>query len=127
MSNQTNPDSVLTGLLDILETEHEALKAGAAGQASALLKSKMEAMSAFDELMADPAQLASAPDVRPRMERIVRLASENAELFSAVRNGVGQAVSRIGSATANAYVGAYTSAGQKTAFSKAAGGYTKKA
>jgi hypothetical protein len=114
-------------LLDILETEHEALMAGAAGQASALLKPKMDAMNAFDELMADPAQLTSVPEVRPRMERIVRLASENAELFSAVRNGVGQAVSRIGSATTNAYVGAYTPAGGKTAFSKAAGGYTKKA
>ncbi|WP_018148340.1 hypothetical protein [Henriciella marina] len=127
MNNNAEADTVLTGLLDILETEHEALKAGAAGKASGLLQPKMEAMNAFDELMADPAQLRGVPDVKSRMERIVRLATENAELFSAVRNGVGQAVSRIGGATSNAYVGAYTSAGGKTAFSKAAGGYAKKA
>ena len=127
MSAQATPDSVLTNLLDILEAEHEALKAGQAGKASGLLQPKMEAMQAFDVLVADPARLRDVPDVKVRMERIVRLASENADLFSAVRNGVGQAVTRVSDSTAQSYVGAYTAAGEKTAFSKATGGYAKKA
>lgn len=127
MSAQATPASVLTNLLDILEAEHEALKAGQAGKASGLLQPKMEAMQAFDVLVADPARLRDVPDVKVRMERIVRLASENADLFSAVRNGVGQAVTRVSDSTAQSYVGAYTAAGEKTAFSKATGGYAKKA
>lgn len=127
MSAQATPASVLTNLLDILEAEHEALKAGQAGKASGLLQPKMEAMQAFDLLVADPARLRDVPDVKVRMERIVRLASENADLFSAVRNGVGQAVTRVSDSTAQSYVGAYTAAGEKTAFSKATGGYAKKA
>ncbi|QYI99314.1 hypothetical protein KUV46_08065 [Thalassovita mediterranea] len=127
MSAQANPESVLTSLLELLEAEHEALKAGQAGKASGLLQSKMEAMKAFDTLVADPARLRGVPDVKLRMERIVTLATENADLFSAVRNGVGQAVTRVSDSTAHSYVGAYTAAGGKTAFSKATGGYAKKA
>lgn len=127
MSAQATPESVLTNLLDILEAEHEALKAGQAGKASGLLQPKMEAMQAFDVLVADPARLRDVPDVKVRMERIVTLATENADLFSAVRNGVGQAVTRVSDSNAQSYVGAYTAAGEKTAFSKATGGYAKKA
>lgn len=127
MTVQADPDTVLSNLLGLLEAEHEALKAGQAGKASGLLQPKMEAMQAFDALVEDPARLRGATDVKVRMERIVRLATENANLFSAVRNGVGQAVSRVSDSTAQSYVGAYTAAGEKTAFSKATGGYAKKA
>jgi hypothetical protein len=127
MSAQTSPDSVLSNLLELLEAEHDALKAGQASKASSLLQPKMEAMQAFDLLVEDPARLRGVPDVKIRMERIVRLATENENLFSAVRNGVGQAVTRVSDSSAQSYVGAYTAAGEKTAFSKATGGYAKKA
>lgn len=127
MSAQPSPDSVLSNLLGLLEAEHDALKAGQASKASSLLQPKMEAMQAFDLLVEDPARLRGVPDVKIRMERIVRLATENANLFSAVRNGVGQAVTRVSDSSAQSYVGAYTAAGEKTAFSKATGGYAKKA
>lgn len=127
MSAQTSPDSVLSNLLELLEAEYDALKAGQASKASSLLQPKMEAMQAFDLLVEDPARLRGVPDVKIRMERIVRLATENANLFSAVRNGVGQAVTRVSDSSAQSYVGAYTAAGEKTAFSKATGGYAKKA
>jgi len=127
MSDLPNADAVLNGLHDILENEHAALKAGRAGEAGQLLQPKMEAMTAFDALMADPKKLRGLPDVQSRVGRIVQLATENAELFSAIRNGIGNAVSRLGATSADSYVGAYTSAGGKTAFSKATGGYSKKA
>ena len=96
MSDLPNADAVLNGLHDILETEHAALKAGRAGEAGQLLQPKMKAMTAFDALMADPQQLRGLPDVKSRVGRIVQLATENAELFSAIRNGIGNAVSHIG-------------------------------
>ncbi|MCZ4297438.1 hypothetical protein [Henriciella marina] len=127
MTVQADPDAILSNLLELLEAEHEALKAGQAGEASRLLQPKMEAMQAFDALVEDPTRLRGVADVKVRMERIVRLATENANLFSAVRNGVGQAVTRVSDSSAQSYVGAYTAAGEKTAFSKATGGYAKKA
>lgn len=127
MSDQMPARDVLTGLLDILEAEHDALLAGQAGTAGALLKPKMEAMKAFDTLMENPASLRPIPGVQTLMQRIVALSSENASLFSAVRNGLDAAITRVGSSATNAYVGAYTQSGGKTAFTKAVGGYAKKA
>lgn len=127
MVDQIAPEQVLTDLISILEAEHEALLAGQAGTAAGLLKSKMEAMKAFDALMENPANLRSVPGAQSLMARVVSLSSENAQLFSAVRNGLSSAISRVGAAPGHSYVGAYTQNGGKTAFSKATGGYAKKA
>lgn len=127
MAETATTQKTLTDLLDILQEEHQALLAGQAGTAGALLKPKMEAMKAFDTLMENPANLRGIPGVQDLMQRIVSLSSENAALFSAVRNGLNAAVTRVGASASTAYVGAYTQSGEKTAFSKAVGGYAKKA
>ena len=127
MAETATTQKTLTDLLDILQEEHQALLAGQDGTAGALLKPKMEAMKAFDTLMENPANLRGIPGVQDLMQRIVSLSSENAALFSAVRNGLNAAVTRVGASASTAYVGAYTQSGEKTAFSKAVGGYAKKA
>lgn len=127
MAETVTTQQTLTDLLDILQEEHQALLAGQAGTAGALLKPKMEAMKAFDTLMENPANLRGIPGIQDLMQRIVSLSSENAALFSAVRNGLNAAVTRVSASASTAYVGAYTQSGEKTAFSKAVGGYAKKA
>lgn len=126
MAEPRSPDQILTDLLEILEAEHTSLTAGQAGTAGGLLQAKMAAMQAFDALMEEPERVRGVPDYQRRMQRIITLASENAALFSAVRNGLNSAIGRVGSAGPASYVGAYTATGDKTAFTKAVGGYAKK-
>ncbi|GGB75870.1 MULTISPECIES: hypothetical protein [Henriciella] len=127
MSTPEAAGNILDHLQSVLEAEHQALLAGQAGTAASLLEQKMKAMSAFDTLLQQPELIRALPDYSARMERIISLASENAGHFNAVRNGVNSAISRLGSSAGNSYVGAYQANGAQTAFTKAVGGYEKKA
>ncbi|MEQ9316087.1 MAG: hypothetical protein RLN72_09545 [Henriciella sp.] len=127
MSTMEHAGETLDVLQSILESERDALLVGQAGTAAALLPEKMDAMKAFEDLLNRPEVIRTLPNYNERMERIIALASENASHFTAVRNGVTSALSRLGSASGNSYVGAYQANGSQTAFSKATGGYEKKA
>lgn len=127
MSTTEHAGETLNVLQTVLEDEKQALLAGQAGTAAGLLPRKMEAMKAFETLLTQPELIRTLPDFNIRMEKIVSLASENATHFSAVRNGVNSAISRLNTSSGDSYVGAYQKNGSQTAFSKAVGGYEKKA
>ena len=127
MMTHHDAEITLNSLQDILAAEREALLSGLAGTAAGMLEEKMQAMQAFEQLLADPQAVRSVPGIQARMETIIQLATENAGHFSAVRNGVNSAITRLTEASGNSYVGAYQSNGSNTVFSKAVGGYEKKA
>ncbi|WP_084420358.1 hypothetical protein [Henriciella litoralis] len=126
MTDIQRAEDALETLRDILREEHDALLAGRAGTASALLPAKMKAMEVFDEVTSNQELIRKTPGFRERLGEIVTLSKENAAHFAAVRNGVNSVISRMSTMSTTAYVGAYGADGGKTAFSKAVGGYEKK-
>ena len=113
-------------LEDILVREQALLLGGHAGETAGLVKDKIAALQAFDEVVLTPAGNALADGDRKRVEGIIALARENAVHFTAVRNGMRSALSRIEALTDGAYVGAYSATGGRTPFPKATGGYQNK-
>ena len=91
-----------------------------------LMGEKMSALQVFDDVVLNRAATGLQDGHRRRVEAIIALAKENAEHFKAVRNGVRNAIDRIGARTENAYVGAYNATGGQTPFRNATGGYLKK-
>lgn len=113
-------------LESLLVHERELLMRGQARETAALVGEKMSALQVFDDVVLNRAAAGLKDGHRRRVEAIVELAKENAEHFKAVRNGVRNAIDRIGARTESAYVGAYNATGGQTPFRNATGGYLKK-
>lgn len=127
MQNPSELSDVVERVQSVLFAEKRYLVAGQTHEVVGLVKEKMAALETFHALFSklSPDQVQS--DLRQRVEDVIALASENASHFEAMRNGLRSVISRLGSLTEESYVGAYRLDGGKTAFSKASGGYLKKA
>lgn len=123
----TNSDlhSACARLSDLLAAERDLLRAGRARDAAALIADKTDALETLERGLAgaDPSILSR--DLRERIHAVMRLAGENAVHFDAVRNGLRGAIERLETMHANAYVGAYSIDGSRTAFPEATGKYKK--
>lgn len=120
-------DSVIDGLMAILEEEQAYLAAGRAGEAAALMESKLAALQVFEQAVRQ-ADLSVEPlHVRDAIRRVQQLASENARFFEAIRNGLRSVIERIEGMNSSAHVGLYGRNGAKTAFTLATGGYSRRA
>ncbi len=118
--------NAVSELRGVLEAEREALRTGRAQEAAGLVNEKMDALKAFDAIIVAAQNMPDRSELRGDIEGIVSLARENASHFTAVRNGMSNAISRLNSLSDTSYVGSYTASGAKTPFPKAAGGYVKK-
>ena len=123
MNATQSMSATIDRLKNILAEEREMLLAGMAHEAAGLVSEKMAALEAFDAMLGPGSAAAYQRDI----EAVIGMAKENAAHFSAVRNGLASAISRLGNLSDDSYVGAYGQGGQRTAFTKASGGYLKKA
>lgn len=119
-------EEALSTLEDVLVRERELLLSGRARETANLIGEKISALEVFDAVVVNGAENRLRDGQRKRVDAVVGLAKENATHFTAVRNGLQNAISRIESMTDGAYVGAYGANGGQTAFPKATGGYVKK-
>ncbi|MEE2878912.1 MAG: hypothetical protein VX593_07900 [Pseudomonadota bacterium] len=99
---------------------------GRARETAELVSEKISALQVFDDVLLNAKTRNISNSQQRRVELVIRLAQENAQHFTAVRNGLKSAINRIGAKAENSYVGAYNAAGGQTPFRNATGGYVKK-
>lgn len=114
-------------LKEVLEQERRFLRSGQPQETASLMPAKLSAMEELEKAFGslEPDDVPSL--YRQDMVGIVRAAKENAVHFAAVQNGLRQAISRLESLHATAYVGSYTQTGGKVAFTEVTGQFLKKA
>lgn len=117
----------ITRLKDVLEQERHYLLSGQPLETATLMEAKLAAMDGLERAFGslEPDDIPSL--YRRDMAGIVQAAKENAVHFEAVQNGLQQAISRMKSLHASAYVGSYTQTGSKVAFTEVTGQFLKKA
>ncbi|WP_084395911.1 hypothetical protein [Henriciella aquimarina] len=113
-------------LYQILAAEKELLLSGRAADTAGLAEEKLKAMESFEAIVNTLDDRAVSDSHRGQIMRIAKLAQENTIHFTAVRNGLRNAVTRLETMSDESYVGAYRLDGAKTPFTKATGGYEKK-
>ena len=102
------------------------LLSGRARDVVALSQDKSDALSEIDKYLgADHADALPADQIE-QIQIVVKLATENATLFDAIRNGLRHAIDRLETLHAGAYVGAYTRNGQQVPFAEVAGRFQRK-
>ena len=126
MSALASFEDVTTDLQQILSVERELLLSGRAAETAQLTQEKLGALDALETWMGAHEARSVSQGQRSRIEAIAQLARENTIHFSAVRNGLRNAITRLQGSSSDAYVGAYRLDGAKTPFSKATGSYEKK-
>lgn len=120
-------DSVFDELTSVLEEERELLAAGRPGEAAGLVERKLSALQAFEAGIRGAAPGTVSDRQRSLVERIQRLAAENARFLEAARHGIRSAISRLEGMNSSVYVGSYGRGGSQMAFTLATGGFNRKA
>lgn len=119
-------ENAVATLESVLTRERDLLMTGRARETAELVGEKVSALQVFDDLVVNRSSGTLKDGLRRRVETVIGLAKENEQHFTAVRNGLRSAISRIETMTDGAYVGAYNVAGGQTPFRNATGGYVKK-
>lgn len=114
-------------LEDILLAEREYLLAGLAREAAGLNGEKLAALEAFEAAFGGGGAIAVSSQTKQLVADVIQLSEENAQLLSAVRNGVRSLISRMEAPADDAFVGSYRQGGRQIAFSQATGQYLKRA
>ena len=127
MSEIVAAEAALSRLETVLATERVALMSGQVHQIAELMSEKMEATQAVDALISSEHPALGRERIRTRLRGITAAAIENAQHFRAAQNGLRSLAARIGNMAQDSYVGAYSSNGLQTPFTKATGNYLKKA
>lgn len=119
-------EKAVSTLESLLLRERDLLMTGRARETVDLVSEKVSALQVFDDLVVNRSAGTLREGLRRRVEAVIRLAKENEQHFTAVRNGLRSAISRLETMADGAYVGAYNVAGGQTPFRNATGGYAKK-
>ena len=125
--SHTQISEEIARLKDVLEQERHFLLSGQPLETATLLGVKLAAMEELEKAFGSLAPEDIPSPYRREMAGIVEAAKENAIHFEAVQNGLRQAISRMESLHASAYVGSYTQTGGKVAFTEVTGQFLKKA
>lgn len=119
-------DPVFIRLAEVLESERGLLQSGRAGEAAGLIEEKMAALQAFEAALQRAPPPGASLQRRGAVERIIRMAQENAAHMEAIRNGIRHAINRLESINSSAHVGSYGRGGAQLSFTNAIGAYNRK-
>ncbi len=113
-------------LEDILIAERDFLMTGSVREATDLSGEKLIALEAFEAAVSGRGPVSVSAATRQLVQDVLQLSEENAQLLSAVRNGVRSLVARFERPAEDVFVGSYQQGGRQIAFSNATGQYLKR-
>jgi len=113
-------------LKQLLSDEQDMLLSGRARDVVTLSQDKSDALKEIDTYLGKDHRGALPAHQIGQIQIVVKLASENATHFDAIRNGLRHAVDRLETLHAGAYVGAYTRNGQRVPFAEVTGRFQRK-
>ena len=125
MNNQSTA-RIVANLKDVLLSERTLLRSGQVHDVVALSGEKLQAVEAFESMLAMNPPVGLSSSDRQGVREIVEMAKQNAIILESVRNGLRSAATRLENLDGGATVGAYDRYGASLPFSGATGGYVKR-